>query len=68
MERVVRSSPNPDPQPGMTVEQDVKGGEAGSHMDIWERTFQKERHVQRPWGRCLSDGVEAQQGGLVSRG
>lgn len=52
----------------MTFEQDVKGGEAGSHTDIWERTFQKERHVQRPWGRCLSDGVEAQQGGLGSRG
>lgn len=53
---------------GQAFEQDAKGGEAGSHMDIWERASPKERHVQRPRGRCLSDAVEAQQGGLVSRG
>lgn len=26
----------------MTFEKDVKGGEAGSHVDIWGRTFQAE--------------------------
>lgn len=47
----------------VTSEQRPEGGEGGSHMDVWGRSFQAEEwQVQRPWGRNVLEASKGRRG------